>query len=144
MKVDHRRNLFCYFVHKIFKEKLTFVLLSEQIWEYTITGLDRWTGLVDWRFAGNIYIYVAIINLCPGSIICCCAFLCFSCVFVFFVLCFSFCVCVFFESAFFDVRIFNPTAQSCRNQSLPACYRRHELEKRRHYEDRVIRIVSPP
>ena len=44
------------------------------------------------------------------------------------------------QSAFFDVRIFNPTAQSCRNQSLPACYRRHELEKRRHYEDRVIQI----
>ena len=41
------------------------------------------------------------------------------------------------QSAFFNVRIFNPTAQSCRNQSLPACYRRHALEKRRHYEDRV-------
>ena len=41
------------------------------------------------------------------------------------------------QSAFFDVRIFNPTAHSCRNQSLSACYRRHELEKRRHYEDRV-------
>ena len=35
------------------------------------------------------------------------------------------------QSAFFDVRIFNPTAQSCRNQSLPACYCRHEREKRR-------------
>ena len=46
------------------------------------------------------------------------------------------------QSAFFDVRIFNPTAQSCRNQSLPACYCRHEREKRRHYmyEDRVIQI----
>ena len=50
--------------------------------------------------------------------------------------------------AFFDVRIFNPTAQSCCNQSLPACYRRHELEKRRHYEDRVTQIehgcFTPP
>ena len=27
--------------------------------------------------------------------------------------------------------IFNPTAHSCRNRSLTACYRRHELEKRR-------------
>jgi len=44
------------------------------------------------------------------------------------------------QSAFFDVRIFNPTAHSCRNQSLSACYRRHELEKRRHYEDRVNQI----
>ena len=31
-----------------------------------------WTGLVDWRFAGNIYVHVAIVNLCSGSIICCC------------------------------------------------------------------------
>ena len=31
------------------------------------SGLDWWTGLVDWRFAGNIY--VAIVNLCLGSII---------------------------------------------------------------------------
>ena len=44
------------------------------------------------------------------------------------------------QSAFFDVRIFNPTAHSSRNQSLPACYRRHELEKRRLYEDRVIQV----
>ncbi len=44
------------------------------------------------------------------------------------------------QSAFFDVRIFNPTAHSCRNQSLSSCYRRHELEKRRHYEDRVIQV----
>uniref|UniRef100_A0A1X7T4K8 Uncharacterized protein n=1 Tax=Amphimedon queenslandica TaxID=400682 RepID=A0A1X7T4K8_AMPQE len=39
------------------------------------------------------------------------------------------------QSAFFDVRIFNPTAHSSRNQSLPACYRRHELENRHLYED---------
>ena len=44
------------------------------------------------------------------------------------------------QRVFFDVRIFNPTAQSCCNQSLPACYRRHELEKIRHYEDRVVQI----
>ena len=44
------------------------------------------------------------------------------------------------QSAFFDVRIFNPTAQTCRSQSLSTCYRRHELEKRRHYEDRVLQI----
>ena len=44
------------------------------------------------------------------------------------------------QSAFFDVRIFNPTAHASRNRSLPANYRRHELEKRRHYEDRVINV----
>ena len=30
-------------------------------------GLNWWTGLVDWRFVGNIY--VAIVNLCSGSLI---------------------------------------------------------------------------
>ena len=34
------------------------------------TGVyNHWTGLVDWRFAGNIY--VAIVNLWSGSIKCC-------------------------------------------------------------------------
>ncbi len=36
------------------------------------------------------------------------------------------------QSAFFDVRIFNPTAHASHNRSLPANYRRHELETRRH------------
>ena len=39
------------------------------------------------------------------------------------------------QSAYFDVRVFNPTAHTCRNKPLSANYRRHELEKRRHYED---------
>lgn len=44
------------------------------------------------------------------------------------------------QSAYFDVRIFNPTAHACRSKPLPSCYRRHELEKRRNYEDRVLQI----
>ena len=44
------------------------------------------------------------------------------------------------QSAFFDVRIFNPTVQSRHNKSLAACYRHQEWEKRHHYEDRVIQI----
>ena len=44
------------------------------------------------------------------------------------------------QSALFDVRIFNPTAHSSRNQPLPACYRHHELEKRHFYEDRVKQV----
>ena len=44
------------------------------------------------------------------------------------------------QSAFFDVRIFNSTAHSCWNRPLTACYRRHELEKRRLYEDRVLQV----
>ena len=41
---------------------------------------------------------------------------------------------------FFDVRIFNPIAQSRYNQSLTACYHHQELEKRHHYGDHVIQI----
>ena len=38
------------------------------------------------------------------------------------------------QCAFFDVRVFNPFAHSNRNH---ACYRRHEQEKRRSYDQRV-------
>ena len=36
-----------------------------------------------------------------------------------------------FERIFFDVRVFNPHASSNRH---PRCYRKHKLEKKRHYE----------
>ena len=42
-----------------------------------------------------------------------------------------------FEKAFLDVRVFNPSAQSNRHGSLASVYRRHELEKKRQYEQRV-------
>lgn len=42
------------------------------------------------------------------------------------------------EMAFFDVRVFNPFASSAANISLTQLYRRHEAEKRRKYEARVI------
>ena len=42
-----------------------------------------------------------------------------------------------FEKAFLDVRVFNPSAQSNRHGSLVYVYRRHELEKKRQYEQRV-------
>ena len=35
------------------------------------------------------------------------------------------------QPAFFDVRVFNPLAQSYRNTCLSQCYHRNELEKRR-------------
>ena len=41
------------------------------------------------------------------------------------------------QRAFFDVRVFNPCAQSNRNPELSAVYRRHEREKRRAYQQRV-------
>ena len=42
-----------------------------------------------------------------------------------------------FERTFFDVRVFNPHAPFNRH---PRCYRKHELEKKRQYEQRVREI----
>ena len=44
------------------------------------------------------------------------------------------------ECTFFDVRIFNPYAPSNVTGSLAATYRRHEKEKRRMYERRIIEV----
>ena len=41
---------------------------------------------------------------------------------------------------FFDVRVFNSHAPSNCKMSTAACYRRHELEKRRAYERRIIEV----
>ena len=44
------------------------------------------------------------------------------------------------QSAFFDVRVFNPYAPCYRNSSLAQGYRKNELEKKRAYEERVREI----
>ena len=44
------------------------------------------------------------------------------------------------QRAFFDVRVFNPFAQSLRNTPLPQCYRQNELQKKRAYDQRVREI----
>ena len=44
------------------------------------------------------------------------------------------------SSAFFDVRVFNSHAPSNCKTSTAACYQRHELEKRRAYERRIIEV----
>ena len=44
------------------------------------------------------------------------------------------------QSAFFDVRIFNPYAPCYRSSTLAQCYRKNELEKKRAYEERVREI----
>ena len=44
------------------------------------------------------------------------------------------------ESAFFDVRVFNPYAPSNSTGSQAANYRRHEKEKRRTYERRILEV----
>ena len=45
-----------------------------------------------------------------------------------------------FERSFFDVRVFNPSTQSNRNSSLQSVYRKHEMEKKRSYEQRILEV----
>ena len=44
------------------------------------------------------------------------------------------------QSTFFDVRIFNSHTPSNCTTSTDACYRRHEREKRRAYEQRILEV----
>ena len=44
------------------------------------------------------------------------------------------------QKAFFDVRIFNPTAKSYSAQTLSAAHKRSENEKKRSYNDRILQI----
>ena len=41
------------------------------------------------------------------------------------------------QSAFFDIRVFHPNAPSYRTTPIASLFRRHELEKKREYGDRV-------
>ena len=45
-----------------------------------------------------------------------------------------------FERAFFDVKVFNPYAPSNQKTPLSACYRSHENEKKRKYDQRIREI----
>ena len=44
------------------------------------------------------------------------------------------------QRAFFDVRVFDPNARRYQNQSLSQAYRANEVEKKRHYGERVLEI----
>ena len=44
------------------------------------------------------------------------------------------------QSAFFDVRVFNPYTPCYRSSTLAQCYWKNELEKKRVYEERVREI----
>ena len=44
-----------------------------------------------------------------------------------------------YERAFFDIRVFNPLAQS-NSQPISSCYRKHENMKKRAYEQRIREI----
>ena len=45
-----------------------------------------------------------------------------------------------YEKTFVDVRVFNPYAPSNRNTTLTQCYRKHEMEKKRAYEQRIREV----
>ena len=45
-----------------------------------------------------------------------------------------------FERTFFDVQVFNPHAPSNRHPRLSSCYRKHELKKKRQWEQRVREV----
>ena len=44
------------------------------------------------------------------------------------------------QCAFFDIRVFNPLAHTYRSLPLPNCYRRHEQEKKRAYDQRIREV----
>ena len=45
-----------------------------------------------------------------------------------------------FERSFLDVRVFNPHAPLNRNSTISSCYRKHELEKKCAYEQRLLEV----
>ena len=45
-----------------------------------------------------------------------------------------------YEKAFLDVRVFNPYANSYKNIETDKCYKKHELEKKKLYEERVLNV----
>ena len=45
-----------------------------------------------------------------------------------------------FQKTYFDVRVFNPLVRSYKNQALEAVYRKHELEKKRVYQQRILEV----
>ena len=49
-----------------------------------------------------------------------------------------------FQKTLFDVRVFNPLAPSNRNQAPAAVYRKHELEKKRAYQQRAYKRWNIP
>ena len=44
------------------------------------------------------------------------------------------------QRAFFDVRVFDPNAKRYSKQSLKQCYAINETEKKRHYNERILKV----
>ena len=45
-----------------------------------------------------------------------------------------------YEKTYLDIRVFNPFAPSNRHPNLSTCYRKHENEKKREYEQRILNV----
>ena len=45
-----------------------------------------------------------------------------------------------YEKTFLDVRVFNPYARSYKNIDIEKCYKRHETEKKKMYEERILNV----
>ena len=45
-----------------------------------------------------------------------------------------------YEKTFLDVRVFNPYARSYKNIDIEKCYKRHESEKKKMYEERILNV----
>ena len=45
-----------------------------------------------------------------------------------------------FQKTYFDMSVFNPLAPSNTNQKLSAVYRKHEVEKKRVYQQRILEV----
>ena len=48
------------------------------------------------------------------------------------------------QNAYFDVKVFNPTAATYRNKTLQSCYHRLEAGKRREYQECRTRLFFAP
>ena len=49
-----------------------------------------------------------------------------------------------YEKFFLDIRVFNSHAPSNNKTSINSCYRKHENEKKRAYENASVRLNIPP
>ena len=45
-----------------------------------------------------------------------------------------------YERSFLDLRVFNPYAPSNRNTSIEKCFKKHEQEEKRAYEQRILDV----
>ena len=47
-----------------------------------------------------------------------------------------------YQMAFFDVRVFDPSAKRYDGKTLQQCYRKNEMEKKRKYNERILQVEN--